>query len=79
MEESTTSLSRQIALWRSSEVTAQRARWAKAAVELDLGTFMQSATILLSDNLDGFHAGIKSLENHDETLRISRSLAMQLD
>lgn len=45
-----------------------RRLYASPAPELDLGTFVQSATILLSDDLGGFHFDVNGLfmEQQDE-------------
>jgi hypothetical protein len=54
-------------------VSAQYLRrlYASPAPELDLGTFVQSATILLSDDLGGFHFDVNGLvmEQQDDTTK----------
>ena len=55
-------------------ISAQYLRrlYASPAPELDLGTFVQSATILLSDDLDGFHFDMNGLamEQQDDTTKV---------
>ena len=52
-----------------------RRLYASPAPELDLGTFVQSATILLSDDLLGFHFDVNGLvtEQQDENTRVRRA------
>jgi hypothetical protein len=52
-----------------------RRLYASPAPELDLGTFVQSATLLLSDDLDGFHFDLNGLvlEQQDDTTRVKRA------
>ena len=52
-----------------------RRLYASPAPELDLGTFIQSATILMSDDLLGFHFDVNGLvtEQQDENTRVRRS------
>jgi hypothetical protein len=52
-----------------------RRLYASPAPELDLGTFVQSATILLSDNLAGFHVDMNGLvmEQQDDTSKLRRA------
>jgi len=52
-----------------------RRLYASPAPELDLGTFVQSATILLSDDLGGFHVDVNGLvlEQQDDKTRIRRA------
>jgi hypothetical protein len=52
-----------------------RRLYASPAPELDLGTFVQSATILLSDDLGGFHFDANGLvvEQQDEKTRLRRA------
>jgi hypothetical protein len=52
-----------------------RRLYASPAPELDLGTFVQSATILLSDDLGGFHFDMNGLvmEQQDDTTKIRRA------
>lgn len=49
-----------------------RRLYASPAPELDLGTFVQSATILLSDDLGGFHFDMNGLamEQQDDTTKV---------
>ncbi len=58
-------------------ISAQYLRrlYASPAPELDLGTFVQSATILLSDDLDGFHFDMNGLvmEQQDDTTKVRRA------
>ena len=58
-------------------ISAQYLRrlYASPAPELDLGTFVQSATILLSDNLDGFHVDMNGIvtEQQDDTNKLRRA------
>jgi hypothetical protein len=58
-------------------VSAQYLRrlYASPAPELDLGTFVQSATILLSDDLGGFHFDMNGLvmEQQDDTTKMRRA------
>lgn len=58
-------------------ISAQYLRrlYASPAPELDLGTFVQSATILLSDDLGGFHFDMNGLvmEQQDDTTKIKRA------
>jgi hypothetical protein len=51
-----------------------RRLYASPAPELDLGTFVQSATILLSDDLGGFHFDVNALlmEQQDDTTKARR-------
>ena len=46
-----------------------RRLYASPAPELDLGTFEQDATILLSDTLDGFHFDMNGLVMEQRTIR----------
>jgi len=52
-----------------------RRLYASPAPELDLGTFVQSATILLSDDLGGFHCDVNGLvmEQQDDKTKIRRA------
>lgn len=52
-----------------------RRLYASPAPELDLGTFVQSATILLSDDLGGFHFDLNGLvmEQQDDTTKRRRA------
>jgi hypothetical protein len=52
-----------------------RRLYASPAPELDLGTFVQSATILLSDDLGGFHFDVNGLvmEQQDDTTKRRRA------
>ena len=52
-----------------------RRLYASRAPELDLGTFVQSATILLSDDLGGFHFDVNGLvtEQQDDKTRTRRA------
>ena len=52
-----------------------RRLYASPAPELDLGTFVQSATILLSDDLGGFHFDVNGLvtEQQDDKTRTRRA------
>src|SRR3984957_7286440 len=52
-----------------------RRLYASPAPELDLGTFVQSATILLSDDLRGFHFDVKGLlpEQQDDKSKVRRA------
>jgi hypothetical protein len=58
-------------------ISAQYLRrlYASPAPELDLGTFVQSATILLSDDLGGFHFDMNGLvmEQQDDTTKLRRA------
>ena len=58
-------------------ISAQYLRrlYASPAPELDLGTFIQSATILLSDDLGGFHFDLNGLamEQQDDKTSIRRA------
>jgi hypothetical protein len=58
-------------------ISAQYLRrlYASPAPELDLGTFVQSATILLSDDLDGFHFDVNGLvmEQQDDTTKVRKA------
>jgi hypothetical protein len=58
-------------------ISAQYLRrlYASPAPELDLGTFVQSATILLSDDLGGFHFDMNGLvmEQQDDTTKLKRA------
>jgi len=49
--------------------------YASPAPELDLGTFVQSATILFSDDLGGFHFDINGLvmEQQDDKTKLRRA------
>jgi hypothetical protein len=57
-------------------ISAQYLRrlYASPAPELDLGTFVQSATILLSDDLCGFHFDVNGLvmEQQDDTTKVRK-------
>src|SRR3984957_10014802 len=52
-----------------------RRLYASPAPELDLGTFVQSATILLSDDLGGFHFDLNGLlmEQQDDKTKVRRA------
>jgi len=52
-----------------------RRLYASPAPELDLGTFVQSATILLSDDLRGFHFDVNGLitEQQDDKTKVRRA------
>jgi hypothetical protein len=52
-----------------------RRLYASPAPELDLGTFVQSATILLSDDLGGFHFDVNGLaiEQQDDKTKLRRA------
>jgi hypothetical protein len=52
-----------------------RRLYASPAPELDLGTFVQSATILISDDLDGFHFDVNGLvmEQQDDESKARRA------
>jgi hypothetical protein len=52
-----------------------RRLYASPAPELDLGTFVQSAAILLSDNLHGFHFDVNGLmtEQQDDKTKVRRA------
>jgi hypothetical protein len=52
-----------------------RRLYASPAPELDLGTFVQSATILLSDDLGGFHFDVNGLmaEQQDDKTKVRRA------
>jgi hypothetical protein len=52
-----------------------RRLYASPAPELDLGTFVQSATILLSNDLGGFHFDVNGLltEQQDDKTRVRRA------
>jgi hypothetical protein len=52
-----------------------RRLYASPAPELDLGTFVQSAAILLSDDLDGFHFDVNGLmtEQQDDKTKVRRA------
>jgi hypothetical protein len=58
-------------------ISAQYLRrlYASPAPELDLGTFVQSATILLSDDLGGFHFDVNGLitEQQDDKTKLRRA------
>ena len=58
-------------------ISAQYLRrlYASPAPELDLGTFVQSATILLSDDLRGFHFDVNGLltEQQDDKTKVRRA------
>ena len=58
-------------------ISAQYLRrlYASPAPELDLGTFVQSATILLSDDLGGFHFDLNGLmtEQQDDKTKVRRA------
>ena len=58
-------------------ISAQYLRrlYASPAPELDLGTFVQSATLLLSDDLGGFHFDVNGLvmEQQDDTTKVRRA------
>lgn len=58
-------------------ISAQYLRrlYASPAPELDLGTFVQSATILLSEDLGGFHVDMNGLvmEQQDDTTKLRRA------
>ena len=58
-------------------ISAQYLRrlYASPAPELDLGTFVQSATILLSDDLGGFHFDMNGLvmEQQDDTTKVRKA------
>ena len=58
-------------------ISAQYLRrlYASPAPELDLGTFVQSATILLSEDLAGFHFDMNGLvmEQQDDTTKVRRA------
>jgi hypothetical protein len=58
-------------------ISAQYLRrlYASPAPELDLGTFVQSATILLSDDLGRFHFDMNGLvmEQQDDTTKVKRA------
>ena len=58
-------------------ISAQYLRrlYASPAPELDLGTFVQSATILLSDDLAGFHFDINGLvmEQQDDITKVRQA------
>jgi hypothetical protein len=58
-------------------ISAQYVRrlYASPAPELDLGTFVQSATILLSDDLDGFHFDMNGLvmEQQEDRTKVRRA------
>jgi hypothetical protein len=58
-------------------ISAQYLRWmyASPAPELDLGTFVQSATILLSGGLGGFHVDMNGLvmEQQDDAAKLRRA------
>jgi len=58
-------------------ISAQYLRrlYASPAPELDLGTFVQSATILLSDDLGGFHFDLNGLmtEQQDDKTKVRTS------
>jgi hypothetical protein len=58
-------------------ISAQYLRrlYASPAPELDLGTFVQSATILLSEDLGGFHFDMNGLvmEQQDDTTKVRRA------
>jgi hypothetical protein len=58
-------------------ISAQYLRrlYASPAPELDLGTFVQSATILLSENLGGFHFDMNGIvtEQQDDTTKLRRA------
>ena len=52
-----------------------RRLYASPAPELDLGTFVQSATILVSDDLGGFHFDVNGLitEQQDDKTKLRRA------
>jgi hypothetical protein len=58
-------------------ISAQYLRrlYASPAPELDLGTFVQSATLLLSNDLGGFHFDMNGLvmEQQDDTTKVRRA------
>ena len=52
-----------------------RRLYANPVPELDLGTFIQSTTILLSDDLGGFHFDMNGLvmEQQDDTTKVRQA------
>ena len=61
--------------WPTISVQYQRRLYASPAPELDLGTFVQSATILLSEDLGGFHFDVNALvtEQQDDKTKLRRA------
>ena len=61
--------------WPTISVQYLRRLYASPAPELDLGTFVQSATILLSEDLAGFHFDVNALvtEQQDDKTRMRRA------
>jgi hypothetical protein len=62
---------------KRTTIAAQYLRrlYASPAPELDLGTFVQSATILLGDDLGGLHVDMNGLvtEQQDDTTKLRRA------